>query len=231
MPAPLRFEVLYQTAHFGGAAHLDLGGDALCRACQTESFIQAHLCDSMTALQNALHCRLAPSARTKHAIGKDGGSQPNAQLQFAVTEHLRITCTTHTWLAHFGVSQLCCANSNCTCCYAKPWRYGCQACEAQSLPDVCSHPELRSAYHSPPDTMASALSMRTFVPVRTCRPVARPSLRARRVVVMAAPSVSAAAPLLQVFARSSGSAAACDSQELISWTVVQVHQPCGPCTL
>ena len=41
--------------------------------------------------------------------------------------------------------------------------------------------------------MASALSMRTFVPVRTCRPVARPSLRARRVVAMAAPSVSAAA--------------------------------------
>jgi hypothetical protein len=46
--------------------------------------------------------------------------------------------------------------------------------------------------------MASALSMRTFVPVRTCRPVARPSLRTRRVVAMAAPSVSAAAPSCRI---------------------------------
>lgn len=55
------------------------------------------------------------------------------------------------------------------------------------------------AAHS--DTMASALSMRTFVPVRTARPVARPSLRARRVVAMAAPTVSAAAGFVPMLCR------------------------------
>lgn len=79
--------------------------------------------------------------------------------------------------------------------FLKPWRYG---CEAQSLPDACSLAQQRQTDQSASDTMASALSMRTFVPVRTCRPVARPSLRARRVVAMAAPSVSAAALFLPV---------------------------------
>lgn len=44
--------------------------------------------------------------------------------------------------------------------------------------------------------MASALTMRTAMPVRCSRPVARPSLRSRRVVAMAAPQVGTLGQLL-----------------------------------